>query len=270
MYGELSTKLVPTVVCERLQRIASKIESSVQDAGDFVNVKGAADWIRSVAQGNTSRMRILSENAAVLDMLEESLQTYSDPSKGRYLWPVWFGQLSIDSFVTGTRLRNTARVVITAPMQYPSFIPGSSLVTNHTPCAVLRCEPRNIVPIPPWGRIEGIDAEDQDVLRPVLQRLETWGQVGVPVGYNTDPLDIRIVTNGQAQQLTERVFRPRTSWVLDTPEPSLVCCWQDDSAELSDNREYVSYIIEMLKARSRLRKVKEPPYREYAPAQALR
>ena len=86
----------------------------------------------------------------------------------------------------------------------------------------------------------------------------------------TDLLDVRIVTARQAERLlSDRAWRPRTDWMVrsdpqeegenvegdDEEEPvpaHLICCWQDDSVDLKDDREYLNYIVELLKARKRL------------------
>jgi len=272
-YSSCALNLLPLVCRDRLEQIAFCIEDKIDQSDDIRNLRGAVQWIRSIAsaEGKSSslarQVRILSENAAVLDFLQESLGKFSNVKQGHFEWPVWYGQLTIDSFVTGTRMRNTARILITSPMQRPSLIPGSSLLRNRNPCSVFQSEPYNMIPIPPWGRIHGLHPDDDYVLKPVACRLEQWGQVAVPAGYaNADILDVRIITMMQAKRLSPP-FRPRTSWMLEAPGTPLLCCWQDDSAELTNDRDYVDYIIEMLKAKERISQCGEPSSREYIPFQ---
>lgn len=175
----------------------------------------------------------------------------------------------------GTRLRNTARVVLITPMQRPSYIPGSELLKNQTPSSVFRCELYNMIPVPPWGRLCAFSEKDQQILRPVADRLSANGHTAVPAGFyhSSDILDVRIITQGQADRLlAARSWRPRTDWVVRRNKTaqegdafSLICCWQDDSADITNDREYLSYILEMLRARARLgRNSTEVSCREYS------
>ena len=91
-------------------------------------------------------MRHFSECMALLDFLKLSIAQYSRPELGQFEWPVWMGQVCIEGSRGGTRLRNTARVVLTAPLQRPSFIPGSELLKNQTPSTAFRGELYNMIP----------------------------------------------------------------------------------------------------------------------------
>jgi hypothetical protein len=277
---------VPAVTRRRLQGIAARVSKHAKGSRDEKCLREAAEWILSVSciagEQTTARldeqddsektekialrMKAISENLAVLDFLDESLAKYSKETEGQFEWPVWCGQLTVDSFVTGTRMRNTARVVITSPMQRPSLMPGSSLMKNWTPCSVFRCEPYNLIPVPPWGQIRGLQPEDDHVLLPVASRLAESGEVATPSGFHVyQVLDVRIVTKEQARRLWPMIQGLKSSWLVQKEaEIPLLCCWQDDdSGELSDDREYIDYILDLLHARSRLCKSAAQSPREY-------
>jgi hypothetical protein len=275
---------VPAMTRIRLQGIAARVSKHAKGSRDEKYLREAAEWILSVScipgeqatasrlddSANTekiaSRMKAVSENLAVLDFLDESLAKYSNETEGQFEWPVWCGQLTVDSFVTGTRMRNTARVVITSPMQRPSFMPGSSLIKNWTPCSAFRCEPYNMVPVPPWGQIRGLQPEDDHVLLPVASRLAESGEVATPSGFHAyQVLDVRIVTKEQARRLWSMIQGLKSSWLVQKEaEIPLLCCWQDDdSGELSDDREYIDFILDLLHVRSRLCKSAAQSPREY-------
>jgi hypothetical protein len=288
---------IPRMCRNRLNAIASTIEEKSQDsiapnasrAQVLGSTRGAVEWIRSIAAGlddtdgeassaiilaspPTSRMKIFSENTAVLDYLIISLRDFSNVNKGHFEWLVWCGQLTIDSFLTGSRMRNSGRVLISSPMQRPTYMPGCSLMTNHSPAGLFRCEPYNMVPRPPWGNIHGLQSEDNRILRPVADRLNGTNQVAVPTGYfgRNDILDIRILAPLQARELLSSRMRgilrnhSSSSWMLeeqpqadgddgneDTAAP-LVCCWQGESGDLEHDRDYIDYIIDLLQVRERL------------------
>jgi hypothetical protein len=131
-----------------------------------------------------------------------------------------------------------------------------------------------MVPVPPWGILRPLSSEDADVLRPVARRLDTFGQVAIPSmsSLHADILDVRIVTSTQADRLLRnRSWTPRTDWIVRPTETTtaedfrLICCWQDDSEELSDDREYLGYILDMWKIRNRLETSVEVSSREYVP-----
>jgi hypothetical protein len=292
-YRSMALWEVPLVCRNRLKDIASTIEEKSQGIGDpnasraqvVGSTGGAVEWVRSIAaalddtRGEAtsaavlasppfSRIKILSENAAVLDYLILSLRDFSNVENGHFEWPVWCGNLTIDSFLTGSRMRNSGRVLISSPMQRPTFIPGCGLMTNHSPSGLFRCEPYNIVPRPPWGKIHGLQSEDNRVLRPVADRLNGTDQVAVPTGYygRNDMLDIRILAPLQARRLLSSRMRGillnssllSSSWMLeqqhddgDTVAP-LVCCWQGEEGDLEHDRDYIDYIIDLLKVRERL------------------
>lgn len=295
---------------ERLQSLADFIETKSAEANHGkVNalVTKAVTWIRSIQQiHNTdlkqqesspkTRIRHFSENMALVDFLQESITKYSRPDLGEFEWPLWTGLISVEGSRRGTRLRNTARVVLTAPMQRPSFIPGSGLLKNQTPSSRFCGELYNMVPgmslfakkgvtlsrkciarfsatrvvynylaVPPWGCLRPFSNEDECILRPVVERLQANNHVAVPSGFHHvgDILDVRIITSQQAERLlSSRSWRPRTDWILQSA--SLICCWQDDSADLSNDREYLPYIIDMLKASKRMELV-QACCREYQP-----
>jgi hypothetical protein len=308
-----ASRQVPRVCCKKLNDIASMIEKTSAGKEDASQVIGAVRWIRSIAASldfeeedreeeidgeesavvaalTPSRMRIISENAAVLDYLLVSLRDFSNVEKGQFEWLVWCGQLTIDSFLTGTRMRHSGRVLISSPMQRPTFIPGCGLLKNANhdhnhnqsqldlPLGLFRCEPYNMVPMPPWGKIHGYESEDNRVLRPVADRLNDTHQVAVPAGnarnrnHNSNMLDIRILAPAQARELLSRRRTTssgiRTSWMLQQQQHDgvdddedlvpLVCCWHDELGELEHDRDYISYVIDLLKVRERLGASIEP------------
>jgi len=227
------------------------------------------------------RMKIISENLALCDFLLASVRSrkYSDLERGRLEWPVWVGRITVSAYVTGSRLTHDARVILTSPIQRPNFIRGSGLVRQHRiPTGTFRCEPYNMVPLPPWGTLRPFDEDDARALKPVAQRLEETGHVGVPQPHGrTQPaedalLDVRIFTKAQARRklessqmmmATTRAWMQRMVGVLredgaggddavEDDSSQLLCCWQDDSVEAVNDREYVSYILDLLNVHKRL------------------
>ena len=281
-------KLIHEVAKKRLLETAAFIESisimcmepnvDNDEQIDALTVH-AVNWIRSIVDfsyinetGPLARMRVLSENLALIDFLEHSVKVYSDEQRGLFEWPVWVGQITVDSYVTGSRMRNTARVVVTTPMQSPGFLPGCNLIQKRTPSGIFRCEPYNMIPIPPWGRLRALSREDAQVLRPVAERLERLSQVAVPIGYHSDEiLDIRIASAARARQLLQSMsWNPRGSWILkDTLDRNcsdnidgdqtlswytgLVCVWQEDTMEMRSDRHYLTYVVDLLKAMERMK-----------------
>jgi hypothetical protein len=89
---------------------------------------------------------------------------------------------------------------------------------------------------------------------------------------HADILDVRIVTSTQADRLLRnRSWTPRSDWIVRPTETTtaedfcLICCWQDDSEGLSDDREYLGYILDMWIVRNRLETSAEVSSREYVP-----
>ena len=122
-----------------------------------------------------------------------------------------------------------------------------------------------VVTVPPWGCLRPISDDDAAVLQPLVERMNEQDHVAVPAGFyhTADILDVRIITARKAESLlANRFWKPKTDWILQSG--SLLCCWQDDSADLTDTREYLPYIIDLMKARKRLTKV-EASSREYQP-----
>lgn len=280
-------KAVIQIGQERLLSVATFIESKSGDSNNGEvdgSVAKAVAWIRSVVTASSrpnetttewrDQLRLVirhhSENTALLDFLQDSLVHYCCPDKGEFEWPTWVGQICVEAFVQGNRVRNTARVILTAPMQRPSYIPGSALLRNQTPSTVFRCELYNMIPTPPWCVVRPFSDKDERVLRPVAERLDTQGHVAVPSGFyhTSDILDVRIISSRQAGRLlANRSWRPRTDWIVRSRSESLrlLCCWQDDSADLLNDREYLTYIIDMFKTRKRLASSSDVSSREYVP-----
>lgn len=122
---------------DRLRLLAEFVEakSAKANKGETeISVQKAAAWIRSIESfsfphsDNTVTpeiMRYHSGNMALLDFLEDSIANYSRPERGEFEWPVWCGQVTVESFVDRTRLRNTACVhtCTRQPSQLPLFRP---------------------------------------------------------------------------------------------------------------------------------------------------
>ncbi|GAX22473.1 hypothetical protein FisN_14Hu088 [Fistulifera solaris] len=260
------------ILTRRLTGMARRIQAHETNQP---HLGGATAWIRSIAQISaeeeeedsssssiqniTRQIRYISENLAVSDFLHESLTHYSQ--EGQFEWPMWCGQLTIESFHEGSRRRHNARIILTAPMQRPSLLPsGASLLKHHVPCSNFRCEPYNLIPVPPWGHVRGLTEDDTAILRPVIRHLEETHQVAVPSGYQSfDSLDVRIVSKRRAPSS----WRLPTSWIIERTEYPLLCCWHDDSSDLSNDRDYIPYVIDLLKARDRLYHSQEPSERIY-------
>ena len=93
------------------------------------------------------RIRYCSENFAVVDFLRRSMV---ESQHGKWEWPVWVGQISVSVHVDATVARSMTYIEILAPLDFPSHIPGSSLLYRHrTPTSLFRCEPMNMIPVPP-------------------------------------------------------------------------------------------------------------------------
>lgn len=267
MHRSVASETISKVSEERLTEIRCLLEDTMFRNENAAYLIGAVMWLRSVARHNAS-IRMLSENLAVVDFMESSMSSkFCDLEKGHLEWPVWCGRLEITSTHTGTRMRNEARVVVTAPMQRPSFIPGSILMGAPTIArGRFQCEPYNIAPIPPWGTLRPLLSDDERVLRPVAQRLDHLGQVAVPyrLQQTSDTLDVRIITKTQAKRLLSANWKPRTSWILnETCQNELLCCWQDEFGELLNDRDYIPYMIDLLKAKDRVGDSSEPSSYEY-------
>ena len=268
--------------CEkRIETMANFIESkSAQSNNGEVedSISKAVAWIRSVVTKKAttptkcthqfSSVRDNYRKMALLHFLEDSLANYSRPDQGEFEWPVWVGQICVESSSGGTRLRSTARVILTAPLSRPSFVPGAGLMKNQTPSTVFREELYNMVPRPPWACLRPFPSDtDEGVLQKLAERRisnRLGNNMLVPAGFyhSTDILDVRILSAAQAEVIYgNQSWRPRNDWIIrsqglttDAMQASLICCWQDDSDEITDDSEYLQYIVDMLKAKQRLAK----------------
>lgn len=254
---------IPMIVQRKLSNIASLLEDNgLPD--DVANTAGVASWIASIASSTAiicdtsvsrqERLKLLSENLLVLDFLQESLNLYSNIERGQFEWPVWCGQVTVESTVDETRMYNTAAVVLTAPMQYPFFLPGAvNILRNVIPAASFRCEPQNRRPIPPWGRVRPL-SNDSSVLAPVTARLEQWDHVATPMNtrYTLDTLNIAILSNKQARlRIADLPWtQKKSSWIVGNEE-GLMFCWHD-SVDVMTSRSYISFIFNLMKIRDRL------------------
>jgi hypothetical protein len=230
-------------------------ETTENENVTYDNSKELAAKIRRLPKYRLLKgMRFLSENLAVIDFLRQSL---SGSCEDVYEWPVWVGQISVEVSSSGTRVKSTARVMLTGPIQAPSHMPGSSLLGNRTPTALFRCEPMNLVPVPPWGKIKGLKDTDNRILKLISDQLEQAGDnhVAVPTLHQQyDPLDVRILTSVQARRrLASASIRPKTSRYFENSD-CLVCCWHDDSIEDMDERCYITYMITLMNTLRRFEK----------------
>jgi len=251
-----------------------------EDSGDHFDEiergKALAEKLRqSTPYRKLKAMRRLSENLAVSHLLRQGIQ---QSAAGHWEWTIWVGQITICYNCDATCIRKTVRTAITAPLQHAPnrhILPGASLLHTHrTPTAQFRLEPYNLVrPIPPWGRVRGLAAQDQALLRDVAGTLNQrgGGTICVPAASaaerQRDPLDLRILSPQQASSRlraldgnNNNAATPRrrltTEWIVTDEIPvdaPLVCCWHDDSDETDeDERGYVAYVIQLLQAQERL------------------
>jgi hypothetical protein len=221
-------------------------------------------------------IRFYSENFAVIDFLHCSM---NESQYGRWEWPVWVGQISVSVNVDATVTKTMTHVIVVAPIEFPNPIPGTSLLyRNRTPTTSFRCEPMNLFPVPPWGRLRGLTSDDEDSLKSIALDLENAGerQVAVPIhSQEMDPLNIRILCKKHARERFERAPRfgryVSNTWLLydehaqtnngmdnsdtllDSSSP-LVCCWVNDAFDDCEvtPRAYIEYIILLMKTRDRL------------------
>jgi len=119
-------------------------------------------------------------------------------------------------------------------------------------------------PLPPWGRVRGLNPHDCRILQDLADTLDHHGGstiiVPSPRQPQRDPLNVRILSEQQAisrLELPTAARRLDTEWIVTdrNAEHPLVCCWHDDSMEEpeeGDERAYVPYLINLLKAKERL------------------
>lgn len=270
---------VKDIVYEGLEDMACRIQAH---SASQPSLTAAIEWIRSIAgisqhdwkteMGPRARLKTvkgrigsLSENLSVLDYLHESFERFSDEAAGHFEWPIWCGRITIDSFSSGVKIRSSARIIITSPMQHPSFSPVSAcFMRTYVHCSAFQCEPYNMIPVPPWGQIRGLQEQDSATLRSVRNHLDESNQVAIPTRCYCNFLDIRIVTKKLAQQSWQQIQRLETSWLVqkDVQNNPLLCCWFDDLPDLDDDRGYIVSIFDFLKARDRLSRLNEP-YEEH-------
>ena len=153
-------------------------------------------------------------------------------------------------------------------------LPASPMATGISPTSLFRCEPMNMIPVPPWGRLRGLTANDNVALNRIAVRLEEAGQSHVVVptrNQEHDPLNIRILRKTDARlRIIDAAprFGPNMTetltWLIHdeagdidvdraTPNPfELVCCWENDTLDEILPREYIEYIIMLMKTRDRL------------------
>lgn len=318
VYRYITYHVVPAISKRLLLNIIDKIESNKSDGFDYA---GAIRWIRLIAADNdndfgpnnydrhdlcssnksnnditstTGRdttiartqvqqtrrkiMRHCSENLAVVDFLRRSMM---ESPRGKWEWPVWVGQISVSVIVDATVARSMTQIVILAPFDFPSYIPGSSLFYRHrTPTSLFYCEPMHMLPVPPWGRLRGLTSNDEVALKRIALRLEEAGESHVVVptrNQGHDPLNIRILREKDARlriRNTTPLFRSYLSetltWLfrdnnmdmiegenissnMEVENPfELVCFWENDTIDEILPREYIEYIIMLMKTRDRL------------------
>ena len=310
-YSNIAYNIIPTISKRLLMRIIVDIESNIVDG---LNYADATRWIRLIAEDNNidaptktlfgkeqcrinskledgetsselrceiveSRRKVIrycSENLALADFLRISMM---ESQRGKWEWPVWVGQISVSVIVDATVARSMTHIVILAPFDFPCHMPGSSLLYRHrTPTSLFRCEPMNMIPIPPWGRLLGLTATDKLALKRIALRLEEGGQSHVVVptrNQEHDPLNIRILSKKDAR-LRILGAAPRfgstlselSTWLLHDDHVGrgdiddnnndvmntleLVCCWENDTIDEIQPREYIEYIIILMKTRDRL------------------
>lgn len=244
------------IVEHKLLQLAHTIEAHTSVTP---GATAAATWIRNLAATPVHKhlwMEILSENLAVVDFLQHSLRCYSNLDHGQLEWPVWIGRITVDSYSTGTRLRHSARVVLTSSMDRPCYMPGGNLMRHQRPSGSFQCEPYRLRAVPPWGQVRPMSARDARTLQPVSRRLSELGQVAVPRILHHfsdhDLLDIRILTKAQARRLANTDWQPKTAWMTQGEDDALLCCWHDDAPELANDRDYIRYILDICRVQRRM------------------
>lgn len=205
----------------------------------------------------------------VLDFLQV-LQDIVIPSHGA--WPVWCGKITLESTSnTGTRLRSTARVLLTTPSVYTTLpsLAGYDSRFTRTPSASFRCEPYRMQCVPPYAHLQGLGENDTQVLRPMIHRLTEWDLVAVPALFQPTPLDVRILTTRQVQrrQNAARMVIPlsSTSSLQSEEASSLVCFWHDDRLDDLDDIAYLDYLVQVHKVYHRLHQESSESTRHYEP-----
>jgi len=152
--------------------------------------------------------------------------------------------------VDGEKYRFSA--LLTSPWSKPTFLPGHMLLRHRNPTSRFHCEPYNITPVPPWGRIRTWKADDVDQARMVQEVLNRKQQVGIPSGFLSDQLlDVRIVTKEHAQGHWGRIQGLKTSWMVSKSD-HLLCCWQDDSEKDVSNEHFIGMLRDLLRTKERL------------------
>lgn len=221
-------------------------------------VDGLGDDAEEASTRRTSATSTAEQSSLSLEQGLFILQIFQDivlPYQGT--WPVWCGNITIESTSqAGTRVRSQARVLLTAPCRTTLTSP----LYSRTPTASFRCEPYRMQCVPPYAYVHGLDDDEQ--LQPIWNRLDTWGQVAVPVLNQPTPLDVRVLTMAQVK---------RRQW-LGRPPPSLdtataMCFWHDDRLDELHHADYVQYLSQVYQVWERLHAqatvVKE---RHYQPA----
>jgi hypothetical protein len=282
VYEKLALTAIPDFARHLLLQIGKDIEST---AVDTHKCGGAVRWIRVIADegyedveslSSMKRicrvMRHLSENLALVDFLHQSMM--DSEYRGKWEWPVWVGPISIklssNVFDPATELQ----VVITSPLDYPSYIPGAHSVWRDLVVErVFRLEMMNLVPLPPWGQVRGICANDEVKIKKIYTEMpeEDDRLISLPI-YSIyslpGALNVKLLTRSQARRRYERIpYRygrpPSSLWLLHDEPPQialrdrLLCCWsKDDSSDVFQPREYMDYFIKLMNIRHRM--VQEP------------
>ena len=89
----------------------------------------------------------------------------------------------------------------------------------------LRSQPYNFVPIPPYGRLQGISAKDKIAIQRVRSVLEESDQVMTLIVRN-NRLILRIISPQQARRRLEAFPSMASKFEQLTKTEGLLCCWE--------------------------------------------
>lgn len=198
------------------------------------------------AQGNeTQRRRHLEESLTILDLFSH-VRPAPKLSIPIQEFPIWCGELQVLVWIPRGAFHGMQRVLLAAnvivlspnwdPVHYPAWASLGNANNNGNNIVQLAAESYNFVPTIPMGRIVGIQAKDQQVLKELAAHLSNQNTVAVPPPTRLSNRQrmvqaIRIVSRSQAKQrLANMPSRLPYRFYLDEMGEEdgmdLVCCWE--------------------------------------------
>jgi hypothetical protein len=183
-------------------------ESCTDDIGNKPVTNLTATTLVIKENENVLFVHYLHNFFLLLDLMEGSIRDYSSRFYSLksssvkeivtcYEWPIWCGVIVVDTLVDTLQVPRSATIVITAPIT-SRLNPISSMIhgwqsilsyqffadctsSHRKPTESFRCEPLNMIPVPPWGRIRGLTIEDEYVLQNHIgMYLHSTNQVAIP------------------------------------------------------------------------------------------